>query len=127
MCVACDIPASRKCCGFKGHSANYGCSQCMKFFPGVIGNKDFSGFDRSLWPARTYEDHMRAIDSIKKCNTQCAVEAIETDKGVKYSILTELPYFNPIRFAVVDPMHNLFLGTVKSMMKNVWQKRSVKT
>ena len=32
MCVACDIPAARKCCGFKGHNANYGCSQCKKFF-----------------------------------------------------------------------------------------------
>ena len=25
MCVACDIPAARKLCGFKGHIANYGC------------------------------------------------------------------------------------------------------
>ena len=25
MCVACDIPAARKLCGFKGHNANYGC------------------------------------------------------------------------------------------------------
>ena len=32
MCVACDIPAAKKCCGFKGHSANYGCSRCMNFF-----------------------------------------------------------------------------------------------
>ena len=39
MCVACDIPAARKCCGFKGHSANYGCSQCKKFFPGGFREK----------------------------------------------------------------------------------------
>ena len=47
MCVACDIPAARKCCGFKGHSANYGCSHCKKVFPGGIGCEDFSGFDRA--------------------------------------------------------------------------------
>ena len=62
MCVACDIPAARKCCGFKGHSANYGCSRCKKMFPGDFGKKDFSGFDRSQWPPRTYEEHMRIVN-----------------------------------------------------------------
>ena len=52
MCVACDIPAARKCCGFKGHGANLGCSKCAKFFPGLIGDKDMSGFDRAKWPSR---------------------------------------------------------------------------
>ena len=33
MCVACDIPASRKVCGFLGHSAVLGCSKCLKQFP----------------------------------------------------------------------------------------------
>lgn len=50
MCVASDIPAARKCCRFKGHSANYGCSRCKKFFPGGLGQKDFSGFERFDWP-----------------------------------------------------------------------------
>lgn len=27
LCVACDIPASRKVCGFLGHMANFGCSK----------------------------------------------------------------------------------------------------
>ena len=57
MYVACDIPAARKCCGFKGHSANLGCSRCLKFFPGDIGNKDFSGFDRDTWPKRHLAEH----------------------------------------------------------------------
>ena len=93
MCVACDIPAARKCCGFKGHSANYGCSRCMKFFP---GSKDFSGFDRSLWPPRKYEEHMKVIEDIKKCNTKSAIDLLEVTNGVKYSVITELPYFVPI-------------------------------
>ena len=42
MCVACDIPAARKCCGF---NANMGCSRCAKSFPGGFGSKDFNGFD----------------------------------------------------------------------------------
>ncbi len=46
LCAANDIPATRKLCGFKSHSANYGCSRCLKLFPGSVGSKDNSGFDR---------------------------------------------------------------------------------
>lgn len=31
----------------------------------------------------------------------------------------ELPYFNPIRFAIIDPMHNLFLGKRQTCNGNV--------
>ena len=37
LCVACDIPASRKVCGFLGHSAFRGYSKCLKEFPGSVG------------------------------------------------------------------------------------------
>lgn len=32
-CVACDIPAARKVCGYVGHNALRGCSRCLKTFP----------------------------------------------------------------------------------------------
>lgn len=39
MCCACDIPASRKLCGFLGHSAKLGCNKCKKqFITGVLFN-----------------------------------------------------------------------------------------
>ena len=34
--------------------------------------------------------------------------------------LTRLPYFNPIRIRIIDPMHNLILGTAKRLLKKVW-------
>ena len=37
LCVACDLPAGRKTCGFLGHAAHYGCSKCFKAFSGVLG------------------------------------------------------------------------------------------
>ena len=37
----------------------------------------------------------------------------------------QLEYFDCIRFTIVDPMHNLFLGTAKHMMKNVWLPNKV--
>ena len=31
-CVACDLPASQKVCGFSNCNATFGCSKCMKEF-----------------------------------------------------------------------------------------------
>lgn len=125
MCVACDVPAARKCCGFKGHAANYGCSRCKKFFPGGVGCKDFSGFDRTTWPERSLHAHRLTCNELQKCSTQTAKELLQTRTGVKYLVLIELTYFNPIRFTVIDPMHNLFLGTAKHVMKNLWLEKGI--
>ena len=53
--VACDIPATRKVCGFTGCSSTHGCSKCYKTFScSAFGEKlDYSGFDRDNWPLRT--------------------------------------------------------------------------
>lgn len=46
LCVACDLPAGRKACGFLSYNAKLGCSRCWKIFSGSVGSMDFSGFDR---------------------------------------------------------------------------------
>ena len=46
VCVACDLPAGRKTCGFLSYNARFGCSRCWKEFSGCVGSMDFSGFDR---------------------------------------------------------------------------------
>ena len=55
LCVCCDLPAASKTCDFLGHAANLSCSKCLKVSPGEVGNKDYSGFDRSDWPKRSTE------------------------------------------------------------------------
>ena len=34
MCVACDIPAGCKICGFLGHKSRLGCTRCLREFTG---------------------------------------------------------------------------------------------
>ena len=46
LCVACDIPAGKKVCGFLSHLANLGCSKCYcTFSTGVFGKNCYAGFD----------------------------------------------------------------------------------
>ena len=48
----------------------------------------------------------------------------ESDCGLRFSVLLALPYFDPLTFSVIDPMHNLYLGTGKKMFK-VWVKQKL--
>lgn len=119
LCVACDVPASRKVCGFLGHAAVLGCSKCSKEFPGSIGARDYSGFDRSKWTSRNIEEHRQYVASILHCTTQVERAKLESAYGCRYSVLLDLPYFDPIRMTVIDPMHNLYLGSAKRLI-SVW-------
>ena len=121
LCVASDIPATRKICGFKSHAANLACSKCKKLFIGTIGNKDYSGFNRGSWPQRTKESHNRCSKELRDCTNKAKHEELSKKYGTYYSVLTKLEYFDAVKFHVVDPMHNLFLGIAKRMWK-MWME-----
>ncbi|XP_044176728.1 uncharacterized protein LOC122946993 [Acropora millepora] len=132
LCVAADIPATRKVCGFVGHSANRACSKCSKFFPGGFREKkDFSGFQqRSSWPIRDGVSHKRNCERLKAAKSQSEFGRLSSLYGVHYSALCKLEYFDCVRFHVIDPMHNLLLGTAKYVFKlwaeNVFSKAQLK-
>lgn len=86
LCVACDIPAGRKVCGFMGHNAHYACYRCFKWFPGDFGNIDFSGFDRENWPKLI---HRRVAMGMRTFSTPAERE--ESQAGLRYSSLLHYP------------------------------------
>lgn len=120
LCTACDLPAGRKLCGFLSYTAHQGCSRCHKAFTGSAGDLDYSGFDRSNWAKRNRSEHLAQVKKISECNTITGREEIESNTGYRYTKLLDLPYFDPSRMLVVDPMHNLFLGTGKRVVKEIW-------
>ena len=109
-CVACDIPATRKVCGFLSHNANLGCNKCYK---------DFSThsplFDRSNWKLRTAIEHRQECQKINLEVTKTKLRAAESQYGVRFCALLRLGYYDSIKFVAVDLMHNLLLGTAKHM------------
>ena len=80
----------------------------------LVNRIDLSGFDRRCWPSRDLLDHQ--VPAENHLNAKLSKNPEKKNYGVRYSVLLELPYWDPIKFAVVDPMHNLFLGTGKHMM-----------
>lgn len=82
LCVDCDLPAARKVCGFLSYTATLGCSRCKKQFPGEIGKKDYSGFDRNTWFARNVNDHRHQVNIIESCTTKATRMRKESEFGV---------------------------------------------
>ena len=119
LCVGCDIPATRKVCGFTGHCSTSGCSKCKKKCPGSLQTRmDFSGFESS--PSRCNLQHRQEAQEILDQTTAHDREDKEKKYGTRYSELMMLPYFDCVRYHIIDPMHNLFTGTAKHVMKNIW-------
>ena len=127
VCIACDLPASKKVAGFLGHTARLGCSKCLKVFSGGFGNTDYSGFNRALWPPRTKEEHYTAAKRTMKCPNKTQRQKLESQLGCRYSILLKLEYFDPIRIVIIDPMHNIFLGSAKHVIKKLWIQNGILT
>ncbi|OAD78516.1 hypothetical protein PHYBLDRAFT_163625 [Phycomyces blakesleeanus NRRL 1555(-)] len=46
---------------------------------------------------------------------------LERSNGTRWSQLHLLTYFDPVRCTIIDPMHNLFLGTAKCMVQ-IWKE-----
>ena len=125
LCVACDLLAGRKVCGFLSYTANLGCSCCYhKFGTGVFGRFNYSGFRWKSW--RLWSGHQQRRD-VKKPSTKTARERAAFRFGCRYFCLLELPYFDPVLMLVIEPMHNLYLGTAKSMFQKVWCKCGIIT
>ena len=126
ICVGCDLPAGRKVCGFLSHSANLGCSRCYSNFgTGIFGKQDYSGFNRANWVARTVKKHRSDVSSICKCVSKTDQQRKESELGCRYSCLLRLPYFDVVRMLIIDPMHNLYLGTAKHIFCKIWVNRSI--
>ena len=87
LCIACDIPAGRKVCGFLGHNAHYGCSRCLKYFSGSFGSMDFSGFDRSEWDVRSPVQHRKIASKLQKALTKTEAERIASESGYRSTAL----------------------------------------
>jgi len=70
------------------------------------------------------EGHERALLELEEATCRISLETLESGHGVRYSVLTDVLFFEPIRYPVVYPMHNLLPGTSKNVM-NLWIKRKV--
>jgi len=91
-----------------------------------LNETDYSGFKRNEWPTQNNSSMSVGAQCAKAATMQSAQQEIEKGAGIRYSELLRLPYFDIVRCHLVDPMHNLFLGTAKKVLK-LWRDRKLLT
>lgn len=121
FCCSCDIPATRKLCGHI--LARIACYRYIKQADYDDRNQpNFSGLsDMDTWfIERDVKEVRKNAIGWKNCKTQEQRQKHVSETFVRWSEIYRLPYFDPVRFLVVDPMHCLFLGIAKWIVTRLW-------
>lgn len=66
----------------------------------------------------TNEEHQRLGEEYRQLRTPTARKNFVKDHATHYTQLSRLPYFNLVEQIVIDPMHNLFLGTYRLHLRH---------
>lgn len=66
----------------------------------------------AAFPPRTRDEQLRFAQSYAKLSSQSARDEFVRKFATRWSELARLPYFDVCRMIVIDPMHNLLLGTL---------------
>ncbi|GET57088.1 hypothetical protein GLOIN_2v1786147 [Rhizophagus irregularis DAOM 181602=DAOM 197198] len=125
--VSCDIPAARKICGHI--SALVSCHRCEKKANYENRQHNFAGINEmdEWFTCRDSAQHRQDAIGWRRCNSDAARKRFVKQTGVRWSELLRLPYFNPIWFITIDPMHCLFLGIAKWIVRRLWIENGVLT
>lgn len=118
-----DIPATRKLFGHG--SAVMKCHRCEKrsTYSHEYRKTHYGGMEEyDEWMTRPADPllHRQYAQEWIQCNSKNTRDNHFKEHGVRWTELLRLPYMDPIRFAVVDPMHCLFLGVAKWIIKSIF-------
>jgi hypothetical protein len=105
------------------------CHRCEKKANYENRQHNFAGmddFDDWFFSRDPIEHHQNATEW-RRCNSDASRKRFVKQNGVRWSELLRLPYFDPIRFITIDPMHCLFLGIAKWLVKRIWIDEGILT
>lgn len=107
LCVSCDIPATRKVCGFLGQAAQIGCSKCTKKLKGLVERCAMVALKNVLYGLKKTPGSMHKTPFTR----QQLLVAVQQNKRMVTGWACS--HTN-------DPMNHLYLGTARYMVKHLW-------
>ncbi|RPD57158.1 hypothetical protein L227DRAFT_479728, partial [Lentinus tigrinus ALCF2SS1-6] len=112
--LVCDLPAARQTAGFGGHSAKYFCSMCK------LPHVDINNLDDATWEPRNCEEQKDLARVWRDLPSAWARDQAFKGNSIRWSELMRLPYWDPIKYTVIDSMHNHYLGLLKTHCRKIW-------
>lgn len=136
--VCCDHPAMCKLGGFPDHgSKRYFCPKCKMFHtslrePCAFDHTSKSRFFScvlhadaqlfvSAFVSRDSDEHRTRAHEFRDLPAEERDDFVR-EHGARWSELLRLPYFDPVRMMVIDPMHCVLLGLMKTQWYDGWIK-----
>ncbi|KZV92705.1 hypothetical protein EXIGLDRAFT_692440 [Exidia glandulosa HHB12029] len=117
LALVCDKPAAHKVGGFGSHTHTYFCHCCWCKRDDMASPEAFErdGFDK-----RTDARQRELGEQYRRLSTKAERKAFVKEHATRYTQLSRLPYFDLVQQVVIDPMHNLALGLVKTQFYHIW-------
>ncbi|KAJ3722348.1 hypothetical protein C8R42DRAFT_580159 [Lentinula raphanica] len=111
--AVCDTEAAIQISGFAAHNHTHFCRRCL------LPISDIHNLEPNTWIMRDPDKHKELALEWKEAS-QMRREAIYRDHGVRWTELLKLPYWNPIRYTVIDDMHLGYLGLFRTHLRIIW-------
>lgn len=112
--LICDLKATRQVMGHGSHSAKKFCSICS--LPWQQRNEINSASRVAMSGARYRECALEW----KVARSQSERDRLFKEHGIRWSVLLELPYWDPPRFTIIDTMHTILLGHLHRPCAIIW-------
>jgi hypothetical protein len=106
--AVCDLPAARHLASLAGTGSHFYCSACNCYHKTTYGRVDFDS-----WKPRDKDELRKFAEQWRDAATTSEREKLFKAHGVRYSELWRLPYWDPSRQLVIDPMHCILEGLVQ--------------
>ena len=106
--------AARQAGGFASPTATFFCTLCN------LNIQDIENLDKRTWPERDVGEHGRLARQWRDAPTTEKQEALFKSHGIRWSPLLSLPYWNPILFTAIEPMHVFDAGLFQTHCRQVW-------
>ena len=113
--LVCDMLSARQLAGLSSATSTWFCTFCH------LTIQEIENLDKSTWPARDLVAQIENAKLWRDCQSEADRDTCFKSHGVRWSVLLDLPYWNPILFSVVDSMHAAYLGLVLSHCRKVWR------
>ena len=101
VALTCSLPTARKVVGFGSHASTHFCSVCY------LRRKKTESLDVASWERRALKRYTTETAAWRTAVPVKEKEARFAQNGVRWTVLSILPYWDPTRMLSIDIMHNV--------------------
>ncbi|KLO04001.1 hypothetical protein SCHPADRAFT_948089 [Schizopora paradoxa] len=113
-CAVCDLVGARKLSCSAGVTSNHICTVCD-----CSGRGDYGRTDYDHWKTKERATTLEAATEWRDARSTSAQTKLFSKNGVRWCELWRLPYWDPAKQLVIDPMHCLLEGLAQGHFRFV--------